>query len=60
MDSTLVVKPRVEWLLGRTLPGVAGLGFLVLDRRRSVGRGSVVDRSRSTFYRRCRREVLLD
>ena len=48
MDSTLVVKPRVEWLLGRTLPGVAGLGFLVLDRR-SMGRGSMVDRSRGTF-----------
>ena len=46
----LVVEPRVEWLTGRTLPGIARLAFLVLDRRRSVGRRDMDDGSRSTFH----------
>ena len=46
----LVVEPRVEWLTGRTLQGIARLAFLVLDSRRSVGHRDMDDRRRSPFH----------
>ena len=47
----VVVESRMERFARWTLLGIARLGFLVLDSRRSVGHRGMDDRRRSPSYR---------